>query len=966
MDPLSSLAIAAAVFQFLDIGGKLLVKGWGYYKNMRGELRKETPDYGQLNDEKRELLRAFEDLSSQISGIQATSENMMASELATPANGQSLRLLSTCTSLSRDLEKIKKKINPPSKEKINCKDHLRYHPHGEESCKECQKRNDAEIMEFNRNEKNIEEIRRRLEALRRNVIDSVILGLWDDSKRTKQWEVHFSNKLDKVVGLLERTEKLEEDFHPQSTSSNQEASIQDQIHHLVDEDVARLRKALRPLIQTGKGPLSLKQLAKDIIGSLDLEVGASIAVRKELIDFLRTNDWKLDISMTDESLVKINPTTVGRAIASDIRFNTIQSREEAISDTSETTYSWIFEDEPQKVHDIPMWNSFPKWFEDDSNKVYWITGKPGSGKSTIMKLILQQKSFWDTQTQSSGPLRLLLVKYYAWNPGNTLQKSLEGLKRTILSQVLDQCPDLASVLTPRRWAFCQVLRSTSGIPANIKLALFIDGLDEFDMQPTEIIKFIRHITAQCQSGLKVCAASRPWTEFEDEFNEGPMLQMHLLTERDMRIFVTESFKNNKGFIEQKQLNAGAATQLLTDIVQRANGVFIWVSIVVQHLLALLLQGQSISQARQTLKALPSDISSLYDIMWASISPKNLFDASYMMQVLNAAEGPLPWFTMWLIEESRFASVNINDLPDDDSWKDVAIKSLKRKLAARTKCILEINADTSGGFVDFIHRTARDWAMQPENWQLICSSSAEFDPHLCILKAETLIVSHQGLGEQGDFWDTVARALWHASEVKDSPKNTLDFVNSLNSFNAQVDRLFQTTSTGWAMVGKYANHWSAGQDNKHRWRIQNTFLGLAAQFSILPYIKAVTRSDRRRLAQTFSRDSLGLLENAIFGYSFYMPLALSKNGFRPRIPCGRRLATVEYLLEQGVHQSTVHARDGRHDIKEEIQNILQDDTSQDVLEYYSTVKTHLDNRDFRASAKTMGLRIRYFFKGEKHS
>ncbi|UKZ53101.1 hypothetical protein TrVGV298_006889 [Trichoderma virens] len=810
MDPLSGLAIAAAVFQFLDMGGKLLVKGWRYYEQMRHELKKEKPDNRKLREEERNLMQSFADLDFQIRGIRNASEDMMASAPTTSAQDQPLQLLSNCTSLSKDLENIRNQIKPPNNEKMNCNLHIyrrsaKTNENGP-SCQDCQKRNEEEIKEFRRNEKDFEGIRVRFETLKRNVIDAVVLSLWDDSKRTKQWELHFSNQLDKVIDLFERTEKTKADTCPELSLSSQKTSVQDQIHLITDEDVIRLRETLQPLVQPGKGSLSLKQLAESIIRSLDIEVRASAAVRRELVKLLWKNDWKLDISMTDSSSVKINPTIVAQAIAAGIRFNTIQSREEAISDNFHTTYSWIFQNEPLQTHDIPMWDSFPKWLEDDSNKVYWITGKPGSGKSTIMKLILRQKSFWDSQCQSLGSLRLLLVKYYAWNPGNTLQKSLEGLKRTIISQVLDQCPDLAPILTPRRWAFCQVLRSTSGIPMwntedieesietllpscgkNIKLALFIDGLDEFDLPPIEVIKCIRHITARCQSGLKVCAASRPWTEFEDEFNEGPMLRMHLLTKQDMRTFVTENFKGNKGFDEQKQLNSAAATQLLTDIVQRANGVFIWVSIVVQHLQALFLEGQSIAQAREILEVLPSDISSLYDAIWASIRPENLLDASYMMQVLRAADGPLPWFTMWLIEESRFTSIDINNLPDDENWKDVAMKSLKRKLAARTKCILEVNASSSGGFVDFIHRTARDWAVQPDNWQLICSSSTQFDPHLCILKVEALIVSHQGLSELGDFWDTVARALWHASEVKDNPENALEFVNSLNSFDAQLDR-----------------------------------------------------------------------------------------------------------------------------------------------------------------------------------
>ncbi|RFU80831.1 vegetative incompatibility het-e-1 [Trichoderma arundinaceum] len=658
------------------------------------------------------------------------------------------------------------------------------------------------------------------------------------------------------------------DARQNSVFSNQMTLTNDGIHYVgysedstsstvVDTEVARLRNALQPLIQPGKGPLSLKQLAEDISKPAELEAEATTTIHTDLVKLLWKDDWKLDISMAGGYSGKIDATMVAHAIAAGIQFKNIQTREEAISKNFEATFSWIFRKEPPKKDDVPMWSSFPKWLEDDSENVYWITGKPGSGKSTMMKLILQQKSFWEGLPQSTGSLRLLLVKYYAWLSGDTLQKSLEGLKRTIIFQALKQYPELLPVLTPRRWAFCQVLRSISGLPMweaweveesfeallsscgeTIKLILFIDGLDEFDMPPIQLIEYIRYMKARCHTGLKVCAASRPWTEFQDEFNEGPRLQMHLLTQDDIRTFITEKFKTNRGFLEQQQLSSEAATQLLADIAHRANGVFLWVSIVVQHLLALFSEGQLISQAWQTLEALPTKISSLYDTIWASIREENTPDASFMMQVLRAFDRPMPWLTAWVIEESRFNPTEIISIPQDRSSWDVALRSLKRKLTALTKCILEVSGSENSTAVDFIHRTARDWATQPKKWQSICSSfSGEFDPQLCILKGETLILSLECGPEspfpKGEVLDAVPRILWHASEVKDIPQNTEDLLVSVRKLGVL-----------WtdAYLAQARNELRFNGGSKPRlWRKRPTFPGLVAQFSILPYFRFLALS-----------------------------------------------------------------------------------------------------------------------------
>ncbi|KAL7815611.1 hypothetical protein V8C26DRAFT_435773 [Trichoderma gracile] len=978
MDPLSALGISAAVVQFVDIGGKLLIKGWEKYRQMQ----QGAPDDEELEKLARDVKEAFEELSLQSSGIQRVFVNVRDSQ-PTPAQAHLLQRLSRCNGLLGELDEVKSQLRIPNSRAVNTEIHQTSHAHRglalvfrssfrEENCEDCQKRRTEEKQEYEKNARMIEGLAEQLETLRSSVTESVIYCLWEDSRRSQHWELHFNNQLNKAIELLERALKSTNEETGSGVDRHRDRVSQ------VEEEAFTLR-AMQPLIQPGNGPLSLKQLADDLVRSLGSESETRHSVRDELIDRLWKPDWKLDVSLDGDSLANVDITTVANCIAAGVEFENIHLREITIPESFETTYSWIFCDEPPVDRDIPRWYSFPKWLQDDVHKVYWITGKPGCGKSTIMKLILQHDTWLVALSQTPGSLRPLLVKYYAWHPGSTLQKTLDGLKRTVIYQALHEWPQLAPSVTPRRWAFCQVLRSTSGLPAwtsweieesmeallslcgeTIKLVLFIDGLDEFDTPPTEIINYIEHITKRCGSGLKLCAASRPWSEFQDEFSRGPMLQMDLHTQQDMRNFIDKNFANNHGFSEQQQLYPQAATQLLDDVLERANGVFLWLSIVTHLLLDLLSEGYSIPRAREILESLPPDISSLYDTIWESIRSKHLPDASFMMQVLRAADGPLPWFTMWLIETSRSddvskcAPVDINKIPTHLEWKIVAMKTLQRKLATWTKCILEVRGESYDGYVDFTHRTARDWALQPDRWQLICSlSSDDFDPHLAILQAQTLILSDSNYGDRHqpdriDVWDMLVRALWTAGEVKDTPVNREQLVACLSSLDTHVRSLPQELlMTGWVRPeGLERYRWYL--TGVRPWRVDNTLLGLAAQFAVLPYIKAVLPTDQRPLF--YHDDVLGLLENAIFSYSYfyrnlhYDPL--------PRIPIERRLATVEYLLKQGLYQSKVHARSGTCSLRDAIKEDFANDP-----DYYAEVTKYLDRMGLISSTKAGFLRIR---------
>jgi hypothetical protein len=80
----------------------------------------------------------------------------------------------------------------------------------------------------------------------------------------------------------------------------------------------------------------------------------------------------------------------------------------------------------------------PDGFAKESTLTYWVTSKPGAGKSTLIKFILTDSRMKSCLRQWARNIPLLSASFYSWNTGNGLQKSHEGLLRTLLHQCVQQ------------------------------------------------------------------------------------------------------------------------------------------------------------------------------------------------------------------------------------------------------------------------------------------------------------------------------------------------------------------------------------------------------------------------------------------------------------------------------------------------------------------------------------------------
>ncbi|KAF4993558.1 hypothetical protein FGRMN_6417 [Fusarium graminum] len=95
-------------------------------------------------------------------------------------------------------------------------------------------------------------------------------------------------------------------------------------------------------------------------------------------------------------------------------------------------------------------SEFPAWLESDSN-LFWISGKPGSGKSSFMKflatnpLTLQHLKAWPrNMPQANSDVHI--ITHFFWKPGKRLEQSIEGMMLSLLYQILCNDPGQAQKL----------------------------------------------------------------------------------------------------------------------------------------------------------------------------------------------------------------------------------------------------------------------------------------------------------------------------------------------------------------------------------------------------------------------------------------------------------------------------------------------------------------------------------------
>ena len=508
----------------------------------------------------------------------------------------------------------------------------------------------------------------------------------------------------------------------------------------------------------------------------------------------------------------------------------------------------------------------------------------------------------------AGPSPLEIAPFFFWNSGTIEQRSQTGLLRSLLLTILDTHRELIPVVLPGEWttaSFSTVLDAPDDLwtlsklktafralvdqkTLPVKLCLFIDGLDEYDGDHAEIVELFKSIVSSLN--VKVCLSSRPLPVFEHVFRALPGLRLQDLTFNDIKHFVSDKLGKNDQMLRLSKEEPDRAPELVNEIVFKAQGVFLWVDLVVRALLTWLQNWDRISDLQKRVRLLPPDLENLYQHMLLQIDKFYLEQASRLFQLVRAAREQGEVKGHLRAEPLTLLAISMADEEDEDLAVKAEIKPLSKESRERilSKCestegriksrcagLLEIYEYRGDGYqfseavrskadsrVQYLHRTVRDFLEESSTWGMLlrCTDGTQFDPstswlRACVLRLKVTVyasgkdvelpLSDLPLSTQRIAFDAMHYANRAYSATREAQVSLLD----------ELDRTMAYLSGGTTTDRHWGcGFWSTIQQAGRR-EDADTFMSLAVEFNLCSYVSTKLCQDESILKNKVGRPLL---------------------------------------------------------------------------------------------------------------
>jgi ankyrin repeat protein len=397
-----------------------------------------------------------------------------------------------------------------------------------------------------------------------------------------------------------------------------------------------------------------------------------------------------------------------------LKFDEIDSRHATIQDAHSETCRWLL-DRPE----YKDWLSPEK--ASEHHGFLWIKGNPGTGKSTIMKFAL-------ASTKRTMP-EAIFIKFFFNARGDELEKTVLGMYRSLLFQLLSELQDLQDVfallppkLSESKTSYVWEVGALQSLFAHAvkrlgrrSLVCFIDALDECDEdQIRTMITFFEHLgdlgpTSKLR--LFVCFSSRHYPNVTIEHGVSLVLEDQEEHDDDIAKYVDGKFKGVRSKI---------LAQVKREICDRSSGIFLWVVLVVQILKKDFDRGQ-IHAVKKRLNEIPDGLDKLFD----NIITRDTHDVDQLiwcLQWILFARRPLePIELLYAVlmgsEPDSIGDLDPRDI-DEETLRNFVLNSSKG-LATPTK--------GGKGTVQFIHESVRDYLLRSNRLQRLQADLASNFP-----------------------------------------------------------------------------------------------------------------------------------------------------------------------------------------------------------------------------------------------
>ncbi|KAI0410495.1 hypothetical protein F5X98DRAFT_368766 [Xylaria grammica] len=319
-----------------------------------------------------------------------------------------------------------------------------------------------------------------------------------------------------------------------------------------------------------------------------------------------------------------------RLLMNSLSFEKIGARHSNIKPAYGKTCAWLLS-HPDYIGWLAPAN-FPQ-----HHGLLWIYGKPGAGKSTIMKFI------YTRALENSNTT----ISFFFNARGDDSEKSTQGMYRSLLLQLLEKLPDLQEVLDPPSrfgqghnddgsWEIDVLQSLFSAAMAKLgrrQVMCFVDALDECgESQVRDMVEYFEQLgqsALDSEGKLYICFSSRHYPTICIQNGRTLTLEDQPGHSQDLEKYVRSKLQAGKG----KDIKL-----IRTELLQKAAGVFMWVVLVVNILNEEFQRGR-IFAVKKRLQETPAELSALFkDILRRD--NKNMDDLLLSIQWILYAKRPM--------------------------------------------------------------------------------------------------------------------------------------------------------------------------------------------------------------------------------------------------------------------------------------------------------------------------------------
>jgi ankyrin repeat protein len=387
-----------------------------------------------------------------------------------------------------------------------------------------------------------------------------------------------------------------------------------------------------------------------------------------------------------------------RVLLDSLRFDQIDARQMTIKSGHAKTCKWLL-----KMQEYLDWLDVTKLGEHHG--FLWIKGKPGTGKSTLMKF---------AHAHARKTMKDMIITPFFFNArGEELERSTAGMYRSLLLQLLERIPELRCVFDSlgstamsssgsHQWSIetlKELFEQAIQLLGKRPLICFIDALDECEeRQIRDMVAFFEQLGELAISAgirFQVCFSSRHYPHITISKGLDLVLEGQEGHDQDITNYLDSELKIGHGKL---------AEEIRGELQSKASGVFMWVVLVVE-MLNKENDGCRVHVLRQKLRDIPNDLHELF----RQILMRDCYNRDELLlciQWILFAKQPLKPEELYFAILSGVAPEVLGSGNTDEVTMDV----MKKFILNSSKGLAEITKSKTPT-VQFIHESVRDFLVK---------------------------------------------------------------------------------------------------------------------------------------------------------------------------------------------------------------------------------------------------------------